>query len=542
MNSLSKLSFLIMALGLAACNEKVSPELQGAASTTTGSGGSGPTIVPDVSYFRIVNKSDTLLNYKVHKTGAGNANKNCEISGAVPLSSDLYRVDPSTYDISCYFEAEELGLHLNGFSFALEASANTCAYIGYSPFSYYDRIPGDSSGTYDVFDCEGTANTTFLQNYAPYVGTACETIQTRVDGATTFTKVAGTNAFPKANFDEADLCRFNYSESDGPNCDIGKINIVEHVITQLPGVDNTLNTPDDDLQDTTTEREIDCQGKIRSCLDGPILTEPLLSKATNGIVLQKSTSNNAPSITKTYAPLVGTQASNRKYVNFRRDLASVEIEYGNSNQPLTNAYKSSFGGNPFVSSFNPELMANYANNKRMDGSQLVTTLPLTQNGRYTAIPYAGEAYVGLSPNALTPAIDDDIAPVSPNRTNPFYVAYCMDSAFDIKARIKMVVRDWDRVLPVSATSTSLEWISDVHRLPSSGARQDVPDTDEVTGDSDSWNAFNDLFDWDDTMEMERDDQNAPYDPAITVWRPVPTATYPAGFFNPAAFPEDKLSD
>jgi hypothetical protein len=99
----------------------------------------------------------------------------------------------------------------------------------------------------------------------------------------------------------------------------------------------------------------------------------------------------------------------------------------------------------------------------------------------------------------------------------------------------MVVRDWDRVLPVSSTSTYLERVSDVDQLPPL-ARQDVPYTDEVSGDVDSWNAFNDKDDWDDRMDMERDDAGVPYDPSITVWRPMPAGNFSDGFMNTWVFP------
>ena len=87
MNTLSKLSFLVVALSLGACNEKVSPELQGAASSTTTSTG-GTAVTPAQYYFRITNSSDTMLNYKVHKSGTGNANTECSISNTTGLSSD----------------------------------------------------------------------------------------------------------------------------------------------------------------------------------------------------------------------------------------------------------------------------------------------------------------------------------------------------------------------------------------------------------------------------------------------------------------------
>ncbi|MES2525992.1 MAG: hypothetical protein V4598_02860 [Bdellovibrionota bacterium] len=517
MNTLSKLSFLTLALTLGACNEKVSPELQGAASSTTTGGGSA-IVPPDSYYFRIANASDSMLNFKLHKSGSGNANANCEITNTFGLSSDAYRASPSTYDISCFMEADELAMHYNGFGFDIEASSNTCEYVGYAPFSFYDYMPGSSSGSYEMLECEGFATTPFIQGFAAYAGKTCDTYTS---------SLAGAVSFPSLGFDEADLCRFDYSEDEGPNCDVGDVSVIKRTLNRLPGPDNAIGTVDDVLNVVTTPTIKKCGGKITNCIQGPIKNEPTLSKSTSGIVVTKTAANTALKLNKDYTPLIGAYNSNRRYVNFRRDIASFDIEYGNSAKPLSSAYSSSFGDPIYNKSYNPELMMNYANNKRMDGTTLIPSgsVPVLENSMYNASPYAAEPYLGLNGS----------------KTNPFYMAYCLDSAFDVKARIKLVVRDWDRILPTSATSTYFERISDVDLLPPF-ARQDVPYTDEVTGDPDSWNAFNDIADWDDTISMERDDSGMPYDPSVTVWRPLPTASYLDGFFNPGWFPVDTLTE
>ena len=515
MNTLSKLPLVILALTMGACNEKVSPELQGAASSTT-TGGTA-IVPPDTFYFRMTNASDTLLNFKMHKSGTGNANAKCEITNTIGLSNDLYRADPTTYDISCFMEADELALHFNGFAFNIEASSNTCEYIGYAPFSFYDNLPGSSTGTYELLNCEGTADTTLLQTNPTFATRTCDTYRSTQAGAV---------AFNSEDVEAADLCRFDYSANGGANCDVGDVTLINRVITRAPGPDLLPNTADDIPTIVTTSTVSKCGGKITSCIQGPIKDESTLSKSTSGIVVSKTTANTPLELKKTYSALIGKYSSNRRYVNFRRDLASFDIEYGNSNKPLSTAYLSSFGDPVYSKSYDPELMMSYANNKRVDGTTLIPSIsvPSLEDSQFNAQPYAAEPFLGL--NGL--------------KTNPQYIAYCLDGAFDVKARIKMVVRDWDRILPTSATSTYFERISDIDLLPPI-ARQDVPYTDEVTGDPDSWNAFNDIYDWDDTVDMERDDAGAPFDPSITIWRPFPTAGFPDGFFNPSYFPQDTLT-
>ncbi len=529
MNSLTKLSFLVMALALGACNEKVSPELQGAAtsSSTGGSGSGGPVVVPDQYYFRVVNKADTMLNFKVHKSGAGNANSNCEISGNTALSSNAYRADPATYDITCFYEAEELSLNFNGFKFGIEASANTCEYIGYGPFSYYDRIPGSSSQTLYEITCPETdapnqANIDAVVT-ATSDGIACGQMRNNDPDLST--------VFPIPESDN-DLCAFDYTDGGGPNCDTGIITVNSTLVTMTDtNADGNVDTP----IPTTSSRTVRCGGKVSACIDGPFKAENFNVNATSGIKVGATAINIAYSKEYTYGSLFNEYYSNRKYVNYRRDLASLNIEFGNSNRnggttDLTNSYMSSFGDPVYKYEFNPELMALYSDNKRMNGTELVSSVNQTNaaelNGFTSHTPYAADPFLGI--NGF--------------KTNAFYTMYCFDNAFDVKARVRMVVRDWDRVHSSSATDVSLARISDVDLLPPL-ARQDVPYTDEVNGEPDSWNAFNDMPDWDDLIDMEREDGGTTYTPAITIWRTYPQIPYTQadtnGFFNPVYFPNDK---
>jgi hypothetical protein len=539
MSTLSKLSFLAMALALASCNEKVSPELQGAnsASTTTGT----TVVLPSDFYFRVVNTSDTMLNYKLHKTGAGNANVNCEITSNLALSSDLYRADPSSYDITCFLEAEELALSLNGLKYAVEASKNTCEYIGYSPFSYYNYQPGNSTQSLQKLTCASgaTPNMARAANAAINGNITCDAYINTEAGADPF---AATSDQAICNFDYTNIPGF---PADAPNCDDGVLTITEYTAT---GVDTTV--PSDQIPDiaevTEATRVVKCGGKPVNCIEGAIKLTSLAAKFTSGTETTKATVNDVYRKEYTLPATFGIYPSNRRYVNYRRDLASTEIEYGSSDREfndgdslndstLTNGYMSSFGDPLYKSDYDPNVMSFYSNNKRMDGTTLVSNATLLANkfnyfrgelsgGAFSrGIPYAADPFVGLNGH----------------KTNAFYSFYCFDAALDVRARVKMVVREWDRQLPASATSEYFERISDVDLLPPY-ARQDVPYTQEVTGDPDSWNDFNDIADWDDFIDMERDDSNVPYDPSITIFRPLPKGNFTDGFLNPYVFPMESL--
>lgn len=527
MSTLKKLTCLTLALSLGACNEKVSPELQGGAATSTTTGSTSPVIPPDSFYFKVTNSADTMLNFKLHKTGAGNADKNCEITSSTELSSDKYRSDLATYDITCYLEAEELVLNHNGLEYSVEASQNTCQYIGYSPYSYYNFQPGSSSQTVHTLDCSGVTNAQYA---------AAKLVIPELGAIANDTCASARNPAAPADIDiesEADFCSFDYSsiktisEDGAPNCDEGVLNVTAF---NLVGEDSDNNGSPDEFTLTKNVKTVKCNGKAANCIQGPIKEISSLSKFTSGIEVTRAKVNTPYSTKYTLPKLFGRGLSNIRYANFRRDLASTEIEYGNSDRSsgtLSSSYLSSFGDPLYLKSYNPDIVSMYSNNKRMDGSVLVTSPMITarrfdylKGSNVSSTAFAAEPFLGLG---------------NGYKTNPFYTFYCYDNAYDVKARIRMVVRDWDRTLPSSATSSAFERISDADLLPPM-ARQDVPYTQEITGDPDSWNDFNDIFDWDDLIDMERDDANIPYDPSITVYRPYPKGNFVNGFLNPYNFP------
>jgi hypothetical protein len=222
--------------------------------------------------------------------------------------------------------------------------------------------------------------------------------------------------------------------------------------------------------------------------------------------------------------------SNKRLANFRRNLANPNIDFVDSDQNLvtypnpSTGYISNFGGAAPETSFQPLLMDLYSNNLKWGGANQVvdmisddTTVGSWNHQRiingYTAEPYAAEPFLGLK-------VDDD----HDYRVNPFYTFYCFDEAYEIKGRIRMVVREWDRIFPTA--TTSLSYISDIGSLTSSRQDYAYGQTSENPGDPDGYNSYNDLKDWDDFLFMTRD---AGAVTSSTLWEPK------SGFFNSAIF-------
>lgn len=529
---------LLMVLMLAAsCNEKISPAIQNANSV----GGTfvPPTPVVTDYYFSVENSSPTILNYKMHRTGPNNYNTDCKVkSTGVNLSSDLYIQegnasspviphDDKVFDISCFMEAEELSLAMNGFKFDVKASPNTCEYIGYAPYSFYDRIPGDSTTTYTKVVCDEDVSAARAQGYLStnqavliaegtpvgYGASSVATCNDLIDS----TLIQSERQVQRVS-SEDDLCRFDYSSSAvagkqeaGQNCDIGTVTIKEVLIS----VD-----PDDPAQvihttSTVTKR---CGGRISACIQGPIKLEADLAGSTHGSVIVEATQDVAFSKTYIFPGNINKRTTSMEYANYRGQMGALEINYVSYIDAI---FGSIWTTDPARKQYDPNIMDYYANNKYAQRAGLDLVLPATitaankANG-YVAKPYAADPFIGLYNY----------------NTNPFYTFYCFDNAFDVKARIRLAVRDWDRTFNVNSVGREIELISDFVNLGATQnllSRQDNPLDYEIVGDIGAFNNFNDRKDWDDQIPMRRTAVPSNFVPGTTRWEPMDP------FFSPTLF-------
>ncbi|MFP5384546.1 MAG: hypothetical protein ACLGHN_00610 [Bacteriovoracia bacterium] len=587
MKTVLKLSLLTLTMALVGCNEKVSPELEQGSATTAGDGDS-PTIIPDEYYFKLSNTAPTILNYKLHKSGSGNVSAPCEVRGTAALSNDNFRGAPATYDISCFLEAEELSLTAGGLSFEIESSPNTCEFIAYSPFSYYSWMPGTSTGTYTEVTCMNTdttqthidllANAAILDSTANYAG--CDEI---ISNAPLLSAVRLTASKP---ITDQDLCLYDYTDSFGPNCDEGTITINDYQVTydvaardaaaeaartaaQAPLQSTYSDTtdddgagPDDGLEEIssteqadidvtgqaaydavvaawlptakTVPREHKCGGKAINCIGGPIREHSALANATRGSIITTAEYDKVMTIGYEYDNLIEVGLPNWNYANYRRDLSSSQIDYGTSEHnyvslpvvPHNATYLGAWSDPALNKIFEPNVIERYARNLLWNQTRMIDTTINSGDGINTIYERASvfsDTYYGR-PLAADPFVGMGSA----YYTSPFYTFYCLDPAMDIKARIRLAVRDWDRTFP---STSDLELITDIHL--GSSARQDLQSYDEDTSSTDDFNEFNDISDWDDNIWMERYLSGG-----ILIYRPQPDASliYPDGYFNPNYFP------
>jgi hypothetical protein len=511
-------------LFVASCNETVSPELKNSNITASGTGGA--TVVPTEFYIKVTDTSPTPLNFQLHRTGAGNYNKDCKVSSTVPLTNGLYTAegtaspaidhDSKVFDVSCYYDMEESGLYNNGFQFDISASANTCEYIGYMPYSYFDRVPGNSTTTYTSVKCDAATTNAAAQGYMGPKGAAIsqdkfgtviacnqllDTGLAMANAAHTFRSITS----------DSELCEFDYSRQvaadrvePGKNCDVGVITVNEYVLS----TDTTTLVTSSPA--TPATRKIICGGKIGNCVRGAI-TQSARPNSLKMIDYWSTTADTDFKKGYTYSNLISKDRfSTVEYTNFRSQLASQDIDY---QQFSNDAFASVWTTDSNRKRFDPNVMEYFAANRKPGSgtSSLIVTdaayVAASISNGYTARPYAADPFLGLTIGATSGVVKNILsgpdASLVNNRVNPFYVVYCLDAALDIKARIRIVARDWDRTFTSTA---ALEDISDYRGLlfsPNTISRQDNPVQQEIPNDPGSLNSYNDYYDWDNLIYMSR---------------------------------------
>lgn len=560
MNVTKLFSLMTVLVVFYGCNEKISSELQKGASSTTGGGSDGslPTVVPNEYYFKLVDTSPLLLNRVMHRTGPGNFNRECKISQmSTPFSSTQYIAegtsspeipwDQRAYDISCFLEAEELGLHFNGFSMKLEVSPNTCEYVAYEPYSFYDRVPGDSSARITEVLCEGITGQEvedFLRSNAANYSTTTYTgptshgpvgplslANTRIDNfpgpqptgrmqiqckqsVTSNTDANAPTVDNRLVMDvpdsPQDYCAYDYSDEPpvdgvekGGNCDVGIIQIERISIVKD---ENSFLTA---TKKTETHY---CGGKVTACLKGAVTQTKDLAEGKTRLLYrpQIDVPNFFP---QEYTGMrERDRNTNLELANFRAELGSPLLNFDSFlNQSV---YGVAWVTSPEVKNYNPSVMEYYSANRQLN--RTTANIP-------PAELLASKVGTGRKLNPL--AAEANVATMNGARTSPFYTWYCLDAAQDVKAKIRLAVRDWDRTF---VKSSAIENISDYRNTAPFqnlvSVMDNPPEMEEVPGDPTNYNYFDDKLDWDDFIRLRRDTTTTP-----TTWYPL------NGWFSPNNF-------
>ncbi|MBF0298798.1 MAG: hypothetical protein HQK51_08765 [Oligoflexia bacterium] len=241
---------------------------------------------------------------------------------------------------------------------------------------------------------------------------------------------------------DSSMCRFNYTDVN-LSCDEGSVTIQDKDTSDPPDPDSNNGCfPVSGTHPGTTTQ---CGGKWKNCLAGPLLEMSSLVwpiRTEMSLSLAENKNKDFDKIWQFSAPIT------KNYV---------------SNMYLSN-YMAFCGGSGSNYQYNTAGLIAYA-----------TTLP---NGFAASIAAVQASISGVDPinagNTTYP-------------TNPFYTFECLNKAGDLKARIRVVVREWDRNFDPTSLNLIVAKPQEGNLMDSTSAEDDPFD--------DSY--FNDYDDWDD---------------------------------------------
>ncbi|MFP5490808.1 MAG: hypothetical protein ACLGG0_04865 [Bacteriovoracia bacterium] len=506
---------LIFAM-ISGCQEKIAPELSTPASTTTG-GGTTTTTSTNRFY---VTLTDTPaegvpaedLGYVLHKANFGSG-ISCQADDVVDTPETL----DSTRDISCFVEAEEFALYYHGLEMQAQSDGSTCEYIAKAPFSYWNYNPGLSLRINGQprqvvrFNCDDSVVEHLSGNDIPAlygnpsptyttVAQLCNRFFNLNDSGLTLPLSFGQlhlDVAPDlagADIDEENLCTYNYGET---MCDEGRIQIHDVTVTGTDTSDPPDNIPDVISVTGSTPRTRECGGSVYNCIGGAIRDViPTANKGFTSVVT--SLEENEGKVTMTINQSIEKRGTNLHAANFMRQCSGVaNYNAANSFTPL-----------PGVE-FDPNVLASYS---KLGVSTTGTQEKDTNN--LDVIPLADHPFrAGIPGNVVA-----TFAPNSPLRkfsaanmsNQPFYTFSCLDHAYDVKARIRVAVREWNRNF--SPTTQNFQFVSDVYNRALPYATRTKMDAGSAVTlleyptiyDDDSSNdiidlGFNNFEDWDDRL-------------------------------------------
>lgn len=525
-------SLLLLALGTLAigCNETISPELQNAGSSTTVPGGGGTT-TPKF-YFKLEQTSAAMFRYKMHKTGQGNRDVECKIEEP-EFSTSNFSTYPSTFDITCFLEAEEQTLYYNGIDLKLSASPDICETVVYAPYNFFQHQPGSSARSVELYKCNGITSITNLKDPgdAPYDGAGCD--------QAVETSLATGVSIPKYIDSDQDLCDFDYSNSGGPNCDEGTIAISEITYSVAPdycanaagtevsgysdeatceAVAGQVWTVGKQIASVPSTRFHSCGGSLDKCRAGVGLKT--VSKTFKGLQSEVEVPEDGKAYTKEItlsAPNDLGYLTNMSVANYVRQCSGAV-----SNSSIDN-FGTSVGSSAAAitakKTFVPHVLdryslginywsgaptaENYYTAVAAYSSQLTPRSTASSNvstsSGMTRTFYAADSFM-TTRSAILAKSSIPLA-----STNPYYAFYCLNNSLDIKARIRLVVREWDQFPDYE--DQDFELLSDIfyqNTITPQLGRMDTAGT-EVVNDSNPFNDFNDVKDWDDFLRDETAD-------------------------------------
>lgn len=457
MKKFTNLFLILIATSLMwSCSEEISEEIQDSnqsSPTSETNDGSG-TVIPDLegSSIRVINSLSG--SYIMHK--AGSFEEACEIPSPADGfdSADYANNNPDTA-IDCILDAEEFDLYFGGAELNVQVDPNLCEYIDYQPFKFFDWQPGFTTRSVHRIECDDF----------------CAGLNPTICNQTFATESSGTFSNPVTSTALSSLCQFDYSDESsgdqsGPNCDSGNVTTTVYDLT-------SIETPAADPNDppvvscpgspTITGVEAEsCGGELSACYGGAATETDELELDEQSLITENPSLQDIDVDIEVTSPFENNLRSNLHIANFSRVCSSV-------------------GNTKIDADFDTALV-------NIQGDQIETiastdifqpiVVDENEDGSDDYVITAIHPFNGVATNSRP---SNDII--------PYYSIKCLDSARDIKAQIRVHIREWDRV--IDPENLFISRLSDVNQ----GANSRM----DAEGNQGIGNPWNDFLDWDDHL-------------------------------------------
>jgi hypothetical protein len=497
---LFNLSFVFIALLSQGCLERPKEKLPATGTSAVLSNLTGLTLKEK--------KQESLFGVSFHMHKAGTVS-HADAKGTVSpylesksteciVNSNEVGVGNSSNDILCWLEGKELDLTFHGVELELQVPPGMCNYITVEPFWFWSWQPGQS--TYTVVqnivseDCNN-ASTGAAADWNCLGGSDAGPYYQDNAGNYPWSNAAGFgckelyDSYNRTNAGKLEgnkLCLFDHSQGDeddtkGPNCDTGTVKYVTINWTKITG------TNDCEASDPVVT-EVKCGGKTANCAAGP---GEAFSKNTSGFPNKVYYNALEGGLLSKLAVKGGGESvigspTNLSISNFTRACsaeteATTRLGVGQESGVLNTDYYAKrlqeYPNSGGLSTLNAAEYDAYLS-QFLSAAEITTFKTDIQKD-------AGGAY----PTTVT-AIRDPFFRAPGGSPRPFYTWTCLDESEDIKARIRLQIRSWDRTFDASTDN-----INQVYPITSSVNKMDFGGSETFPDSGHS--PWDDIHDWDD---------------------------------------------
>jgi hypothetical protein len=525
-------TFLLVLLMSVSCEEQIAEELKSVNNTESASNSVGG---PNTG-FRVTNKMIDGFSHFLHKEGDKSAA--CEVVAPVGgWDADDY-TKSGDFAVDCVLEIEEYDMHRYGAELEFSVDNGLCEYVSYTPHRFFQYQPGATIrkeyevGCDDICSIvnESACNTVSESNYLDFSGAST----LPASGIISFSGNSQTSVFSNRTSGSPNRCEFDYTTSGGPNCDAGDITTYKYNIESYPGP--WCDGGDVNLRSRGTETDCIEAGLWvpESCADGVSTTEAACLAVP--AAWTDAECAGYPGRGESDCTLAGTwqlrdcQVSSGSVAIVQDVSARVEDSCGgdtlncaegpgaaiqegkeftgtvwtnedlspiNEEVTIESPYSLGHSTNRYMASYsrvcaNTEIKSipsNYVGTE-FRGHEVEELASFTKyfgasvdsdnNGSDDYIVYAEHGYKGAASDGGRPR----------NWNKPYYSFNCLDKSRDVKAQLRVHIRDWDREF-----TTDSAYLTEVSDIKVSAAS--LMDNSGMYDGDQEWN---DYKDWDDFWE------------------------------------------